>query len=44
MVKTLVLTMVGAVAMVSCQQQQQQQVTDEKACTLAQPDVPGLMK
>ena len=43
MVKTLVLTMVGAVAMVSCQQQQQQ-VTGEKACTLAQPDVPGLMK
>lgn len=43
MVKTLVLTMVGAVAMVSCQQQQQQ-VVDEKACTLAQPDVPGLMK
>lgn len=43
MVKTLVLTMVGAVAMVSCQQQQQQ-VTDEKACTLAQPDMPALMK
>lgn len=37
MMKTIVLTMMGAVAMVSCQQTQQQ-VVDEKACDIAQFD------
>jgi hypothetical protein len=41
MMKTLVLTMVGAAAMVSCQQTQQQ-VVDEKACDIAQLDFTGV--
>ena len=41
MMKTLVLTLMGAAAMVSCQQTQQQ-VVDEKACDIAQLDFTGV--